>query len=271
MRISCLQTNPKDNLEENVQFLFKQAHLAKAQGAELIVFPEMFSYMGESSRRWSTRSSLNSGIFDKISLLAKELKTSIVAGSHAEEIPGDTEKVYNSCVAYDAAGNQISLYRKAHLFNLLSAEGKKLYCESDSFEAGAAPLPYTLRVGNEEWHAFNIICYDVRFPEIVRRHKPIDVLFVPAAFTWQTGIDHWEVLLRARAIENQCYVVACNQTGSYLEGAKKNYGNSMIIDPWGHVVARLGEEVGILSANISKEVLKEIRGKLPALKDRKIF
>ena len=117
-----------------------------------------------------------------------------------------------------------------------------------------------------------IVCYDLRFPEIVRREitrsGPIDILFVPAAFTHQTGKDHWEVLLRARAIENQCYVVACNQTGLHTEGRKRNWGHSMIIDPWGQVVATLGEEVGILHATISKDAINASRTRLPALQDR---
>lgn len=270
MRLSCLQTNPQQNCEENVEYIFEQARLAKKNNSELVVFPEMFTLMGDVNRV-KTASRIHESTFASIQALAKELNLSIVAGSHSEVVEGDTNKVYNTSITYDNCGEIISIYRKLHLFNLKDEQGNKIYCESDEFAEGQPPNIYNLHSDGEVWKSCTIICYDVRFPEIIRNLKEnIDILFVPAAFTWQTGQDHWEILLRARAIENQCYVVACNQTGFYSNNKKRNYGNSMIIDPWGNIIARLGEESGILSATLSKKKIIESRQRLPALSDRKI-
>lgn len=272
MQISCLQTNPQENIEENVNFIMSQIRLAKENSAQVVVLPEMFTYMGEERNRYKTKSNLNEGIFSKIQLLAKELDVHIIAGSHSETIENKNDKVYNTSVAYSNQGEIISVYRKIHLFNLKDKLGKKLYCESDSFEHGSSSSIYNINCNGTVWKAFTIICYDLRFPEIIRNLKePVDILFVPAAFTWQTGRDHWEILLRARAIENQCYVVACNQAGYYSNEQKRNFGNSMVIDPWGTVVSRLGEEVGFLNASVSKEKIEDCRQRLPVLQDRRLY
>lgn len=210
--------------------------------------------------------------FSELQHLARDLKINLIGGSHAEVVKNNDDKCYNTSCSFDKNGTLISTYRKLHLFNLKDTAGNKIYCESDSFEEGARPEPFLLKCQDGDWNALNIICYDIRFPEVIRSlSTPIDILFVPAAFTWQTGKDHWEVLLRARAIENLCYVVACNQTGFHTDGQKRNYGNSMIIDPWGHVVSRLGEECGILSCQIDKNKIAESRQRLSALSDRKLF
>ena len=272
MHVFCLQTNPQENYEENIKLICHQVRTAQQQGAQVVVLPEMFSYMGSESKRKETKSNINEGVFLTVQNLAKELNLILIAGSHSETIENNNDKVFNTSVCYDSKGSALSIYRKLHLFNLKDREGKKIYCEEDVFEIGAAPKSFELQLNNETWNALTIICYDIRFPEIIRNLKStIDVLFVPAAFTWQTGQDHWEVLLRARAIENQCYVVACNQTGFHSNQQKRNYGNSMIINPWGVIESRLGEEVGLLSGLLSKENISESRRKLPALADRKII
>ncbi len=272
MRISCIQTNPQLNLEENIEFILEQTQKAQKQGSELVIFPEMFSHMGDELERKRSKTCINEGVFAKVKAAAKELNISILAGSIAEKIENNSEKIYNTSVFYYKTGEIISTYRKQHLFNLKDKDGKKLYCESDTYEGGQTPVIYDFHSNDESWKALTIICYDLRFPEIIRQQKEkIDILFVPAAFTWQTGKDHWEILLRARAIENQCYVVACNQTGYFQNNEKRNYGNTMIIDPWGNIVARLGEECAILTADVSKEKINESRQRLPALHDRKIF
>ncbi|WP_186645532.1 nitrilase-related carbon-nitrogen hydrolase [Fluviispira vulneris] len=275
MRISCLQLNPQNDVNENLKITLNNIAEAAKQGAETIVLPEMFTYMGDESLRVQTKSKLHEGIFAQIQTAAKEYKVNIVAGSHSEEIPNNSKKVYNTCVTYNKNGEVLSTYRKKHLFNLHDKNGNPLYCESDSYEIGENPKSYQLNTSEGIWNAFNIICYDLRFPEIIRsalkQDNFFDIIFVTAAFVWQTGKDHWEVLLRARAIENQCFVVACNQTGSFLNGQKKNYGNSMIIDPWGKIIARMNEETGIMTADIYKSSIDESRTRLPALKDRKIF
>jgi nitrilase len=251
---------------------------AASQGqVEVVVLPEMFAHRGARAGLLKAKSSLQEGVFKFLASLAQKHKITLVGGSHLEAWPGMEDHGFNTCVVYDSQGSVISTYRKLHLFNLLDAEGKHLYCESDVLIPGTLADPYTVAPSQgDSWQALTAICYDIRFPEFMRVHKqPFDILFVPAAFTWQTGQDHWEILLRARAIENQCYVVACGQTGYYKDesGAltKRNYGHSLVIDPWGKVVASLDEECGILYASLDKKVLHDVRARLPALADRKVF
>ena len=276
MLVSCIQMNPQNEINHNMNLALKYIFEAAKKGSEIVVLPEMFSYMGEESKRYLTKNNLGEGLFKELQQAAKENNIHIVCGSHSEEIKNIPNKVFNTCVTYNNNGDLISIYRKLHLFNLKDKFGNPLYCESDMYENGKAPEGYQIQTKNENWSVLNMICYDLRFPEIIRNHvqmntNPFDIIFVPAAFTWQTGKDHWEILLRARAIENQCYVVACNQTGFFSNGQKRNYGNSMIIDPWGQIVAKMDEEVGILTADINKEKIKDSRTRLPALADRKIF
>jgi deaminated glutathione amidase len=276
MLISCIQMNPQNDLKKNLNLALKLVSEAAKAGAEIVVLPEMFTYMGEENLRKHTKNKMGEGVFEELKTAARELSINLVAGSHSEEIKDIPNKIYNTCVTFNKKGEIISTYRKQHLFNLKDKNGNPLYCESDSFEPGNSPQGYTIDTNEGLWNALNIICYDLRFPEIIRHNvtkkiKPYDIVFVPAAFTWQTGKDHWEILLRARAIENQCYIVACNQTGSFFNGKKKNYGNSMVIDPWGQIVAKMGEECGILSTEIHKELIDDSRTRLPALSDRKIL
>lgn len=276
MLISCIQTNPQNDLKENINNTLKLISEAAKAGAEVVVLPEMFTYMGDETLRKNTKNKLTEGVFAELQIAARELQINLVAGSHSEEIKDNSNKVYNTCVTFNKKGENIATYRKQHLFNLKDKNGNPLYCESNSYESGNSPQGYTMDSKEGLWNVLNIICYDLRFPEIVRHNvtkntKPCDILFIPAAFTWQTGKDHWEILLRARAIENQCYVVACNQTGSFFNGQKKNYGNSMVVDPWGKIVARMGEECGILTTEIHKELVDDSRSRLPALADRKIY
>lgn len=276
MIVSCIQLNPQTDLKENVNIALKYISEAAKKGSEIVVLPEMFTYMGEESLRHKTKSKIGEGVFKELQNAAKENKVILICGSHSEEIKDNPNKVFNTCLTFDKNGEIISTYRKLHLFNLIDRNGKALYCESNSFEYGKSPEGYSFETKEGNWKALNIICYDLRFPEIIRNNEkmktaPFDIIFVTAAFTWQTGKDHWKILLRARAIENQCYVIACNQTGEFLNGQKRNYGNSMIIDPWGNIVAKLDEEVGILQAEINKENVIESRNRLPALADRKIY
>ncbi|NBW80254.1 carbon-nitrogen hydrolase family protein [bacterium] len=273
MKIRCLQTNPGADAGENLRQLENMlASLIPQQGiANIAVLPEVFAVMGGDELRLKSANHLGDGIFKNLSRWAKEYKHFIVGGTHAEIADGKN-KVYNTATVFSSEGSLLDVYRKIHLFNLKDANGNPLYCESDVFEQGKETSTFNISSANEKWHCMNIVCYDLRFPEIVRREisrsGAIDVLFVTAAFTHQTGKDHWEVLLRARAIENQCWVVACNQTGFHTEGRKRNWGHSMVIDPWGQIVAQLSEEVGVLEATINKEAVLSARGKLPALQDR---
>lgn len=273
MKISCLQTNPGLDIEKNMLELEQMLFSIKKDPTLLNVtlLPEVFAVMGSDTLRRTSANHLGEGIFRTISQWAAQTGQYLVAGTHGE-ISSRPGKVYNTATVFSDHGALLDVYRKIHLFNLKDAHGEPLYCESDVFAEGLESSTYNIKSEDENWHCMTIVCYDLRFPEIVRREisrsGPLDILFVPAAFTHQTGQDHWEILLRARAIENQCYVVACNQTGWHTEGRKRNWGHSMIIDPWGKIVAQLQEEVGILQAAVSKEEIRSARLRLPALHDR---
>jgi deaminated glutathione amidase len=269
MKIALLQTNPQDNLKNNVSQIMEMSLVALAKGAELLVYPEVFTYMGADGERQKHADTVSppSGVFAQLSEFAKHRNCYLIAGSHAEKsnVPG---KVFNTGVAFQKNGEVIASYRKKHLFNLKDAQGNPLYCESDSLTPGNENCFFQVN----EFYCQYAICYDLRFPEFFRRtqknEQAPDIIFFPAAFTHQTGKDHWEVLLRARAIENQCYVVGCNQTGFHSQGKKRNWGHSLVVDPWGNVVASLDEEISTLHVEIKKDAILEARTRLPALADR---
>lgn len=273
MKIKCIQTNPGANERENLDLLESMLMAQKpTEGmANVVVLPEVFAVMGSDQLRKKSANQLGDGTFKLLAQWAKTSQHFLIAGTHAEKT-NDPHKVFNTATAFSPQGTLVDVYRKIHLFNLKDTNGNPLYCESDVFMEGQESSTFTIESGPHKWHCMTIVCYDLRFPEIIRREisrsGPIDVLFVPAAFTHQTGKDHWEVLLRARAIENQCYVVACNQTGFHSEGRKRNWGHSMIIDPWGNIITALEEEVGILETTLSKDNLVSARTRIPALTDR---
>ncbi|WP_424045878.1 carbon-nitrogen hydrolase family protein, partial [Neisseria sicca] len=173
----------------------------------------------------------------------------------------DEGKVMNTMLVYDRDGTQIGLYHKMHLFGF-SGLGER-YAEADTISAGGDVPKLTadgvpLAVG---------VCYDLRFPEFFRAQQPFDVLLLPAAFTYTTGKAHWELLLRARAVENQCYVIASAQGGEH-ESGRRTFGHSMIIDPWGEILDVLPEGEGIVIADLDGTRLQSVRTRLPALKHR---
>lgn len=271
MKIACVQVNAGKSEEENWQRVAKFSREAVRAGADVVVLPEMFAYMGPDVGRLRVATGIQSGIFEKIRDLAKEMGAYIVGGSHPEISPLPN-RVFNTCLVVNALGEDVSVYRKIHLFNLCGSQGEKLYCESDTFVAGKDVSHFEMKKLGEQWNAMVGICYDLRFPELFRCENMKDnspgVVFLPAAFTHATGAAHWEVLLRARAIENQCYVVACNQTGFFDDGAKRNFGHSMVVSPWGDIVGKLDEEEGVLLAEIDMGLVSETRKKLPAIHNR---
>ncbi len=271
MRLACIQLNPQNNVAKNVERAENLIIEAAKNKAKVIVLPEMFSFMGADAERASNANEAGTGVFSTIQRLAQKLQVYIIGGSHAETSP-HTSRVFNTSESYSPTGEMINRYRKIHLFNLFAENGEKLFCESDAFEAGNECKSFYIKSNNEQWTALTAICYDLRFPEIFRQKlqktEPLDIIFLPAAFTHQTGKDHWEVLVRARAIENQCYVVACNQTGTFLNGTKRNYGHSIIVSPWGEIISQFNDEIGILYAEVSKQEISAARKKLPAVWNR---
>ena len=179
----------------------------------------------------------------------------------------EANKVLNSTLIFDLSGRCISRYDKIHLFGFQTSTER--YQESETIEAGNQPGFVTLDIKGVDWRFGLSVCYDLRFPELYRSMGEVDCHLIPAAFTYTTGKEHWEVLLRARAIENQCYVLASAQGGTHRNG-RRTWGHSMLIDPWGAILGDLPEGEGFISGLLSKEKLNEVRSKLPALKHRKL-
>ena len=194
-----------------------------------------------------------------------ELEVAVLVGSFHRK-GAEPRRTYNSSVLLDASGAVVALYNKIHLFDI-EIPGQVSFRESDDIIAGQESVVASIGdtcIGLS-------VCYDLRFPELYRRLTQMgaDLLTVPAAFTMQTGKDHWEVLLRARAIENQCYVLAPDQWGAH-GGVRHSHGHSMIIDPWGHVIARVSDGEGWASAWLEPELLARVRRNLPCASHRRL-
>ncbi|WP_085990941.1 carbon-nitrogen hydrolase family protein [Oceanobacillus senegalensis] len=264
MKIAAIQLNSKSNKQENLDKARSFITKAAVDGAELVSLPEYFNFMGQDTKKRENAENIPNGeTTELLSQLAKKYSIFIHAGSIVEKY--NDEKSYNSSFVINPEGNIIAKYHKIHLFDI-GIEGMPTYKESDRIQGGNEPVMVDLPFGK----AGLSICYDLRFPELFRSYalNGAKILFIPAAFTRYTGMLHWEALLRARAIENQCYVVAAAQFGSHLPG-KECYGNSLIIDPWGTVIARASEGEGVIMAEIDDELVKGARESIPCLNHRK--
>ncbi|MFM8501371.1 MAG: carbon-nitrogen hydrolase family protein [Fluviibacter sp.] len=264
IRMASVQMVSTPRVEDNLHVLNRLVHGAAGDGAQLVVLPEFFPMIGATDEaRLAIRETSQGGPLQSfLSGLAKELGIFLIGGS----IPmagKDDARALNSTLVFDPAGVQVSRYDKMHLFGFKA--GAECYDESLSIEAGDQPVAFDTpfaRVGLS-------ICYDLRFPEYFRALGPVDILVLPAAFTATTGEAHWEVLLRARAIENQCYVIASAQGGRHETG-RKTWGHSMIVDPWGEVLSVLPTGEGWVCADFNRQRLETVRHRLPALKHRRI-
>lgn len=268
LRVASIQMVSTPKLAENLETAENLIKNAAAQGARLIVLPEYFCLMGlKDTDKVNLREQAGSGpMQDRLATIAQENQIHLVAGT----IPlaaKDSNKVLNTTVVFDPHGEQIARYDKIHLFGFQTSSER--YEESETIEAGNLPSQFSITADKLKWTFGLSICYDIRFPELYRALGEIDCHIIPAAFTYTTGKDHWEVLLRARAIENQCYVLSSAQGGNHMN-QRRTWGNSMLIDPWGEVLTKLPEGTGLITGTLSKDKLKEVRSKLPALKHRKL-
>lgn len=265
--IACIQTTSTNDVEKNVTFVHTCIESAAKSGANLVLFPENVFYMKNSNQNvgFEPYLSQHQTIFAQLKQLAIQYKIAIHVGSFPEKISG-SDKIYNSSVILHKDGTLGPLYRKIHLFNLVIENGSS-YKESDHVCPGGDVVMDVV----EGWNIGLSICYDLRFPELYRELSKmnLDVILVPSAFTVTTGPDHWEILLRSRAIENQCYLVASAQCGQHTP-QRSTYGHSMVVDPWGRVVDRLENERGMIVHTLRREIITDVRRKLPALRDRVI-
>ncbi|WP_114690088.1 carbon-nitrogen hydrolase family protein [Polynucleobacter necessarius] len=268
LKIASIQMVSTPDVQENLATASRLITAAAADGARMAVLPEYFCIMGlKDTDKVSARESIGSGpIQEQLSHITKTNNIYLVAGT----IPlaaKDPNKVLNTTLVFDPAGQQIARYDKIHLFGFQTATER--YQESETIEAGNEPGLLKISVNGNEWVFGLSICYDLRFPELYRVLGQVDCHIIPAAFTYTTGKDHWEILLRARAIENQGYVLASAQGGKH-QNQRRTWGNSMLIDPWGEVLANLPEGEGFVSGVLCKDKLNEVRSKLPALAHRKL-
>jgi len=268
LKVASVQMVSTSDLQENLSTANRLITAAAADGAQAVVLPEYFCLMGlKDSDKVRARESLGKGpIQEQLSDIAKVNNLYLVAGTIPLEAK-DPNKVLNTTLVFDPTGQQISRYDKIHLFGFQTAAER--YQESETIEAGNQPGLLKISVHGVDWTFGLSICYDLRFPELYRALGEVDCHIIPAAFTYTTGKDHWEILLRARAIENQCYVLTSAQGGKH-QNQRRTWGNTMLIDPWGEVLANLPEGEGFISGVLCKDKLNEVRSKLPALTHRKL-
>lgn len=263
VRAAVVQMCSGGEVAANVATAERLVRRAASLGAELIVLPEKWNILHDAARTVAAGEPLNGPCICAARAWARELGVALVAGSVPEAVPG-TARVHNTSVAIGPDGAVAGVYRKIHLFDV--EVGGREYRESDEAIAGTERVVAALgalRLGMS-------ICYDLRFPELYRSltDAGATVMAVPAAFTAATGRDHWEPLLRARAIENQAWVLAAGQWGRHVNGTR-SHGRSMIIDPWGVVVAQVPDGEGVAVADLDMGHLWAIRAALPALRHRR--
>jgi predicted amidohydrolase len=262
LTVGVVQMNSGDDRDANFAEAERLVRQAATAGASLVVLPEYFNRLGDRRAMLAGAEPIPGPTSLFLADLARAAGVALVGGTFCEATPA-ADKAYNTCLTFDAGGNQLARYRKRHLFDV---ELPNLtYRESDWL----APGDEIVACDVADTRLAPAVCYDVRFPEQFRRMADLGASLValPAAFTKTTGRDHWHLLLRARAVENQCFVVASNQTGRHA--ALETFGHSLIIDPWGEVLADAGEAVGIITAVVKADRLAEVRKRLPALEHRK--
>ena len=268
-KCAAIQMASSPNIRSNLLEADKLIGEAVNAGAKLVALPENFALMGEHELdKVKAREIDGEGpIQDFLSNVAKKYGVWVIGGTIP--LAGDSDnKVKASCLVYDDRGERAGRYDKIHLFDVSVPDTDEEYRESDSIEPGSELIVLETPFGKLGLS----VCYDLRFPELYRKlaAQGAEILVVPAAFTAQTGAAHWEVLLRARAIENLCYVIAPNQGGFHING-RKTFGHSMIIDPWGVVLDCNKSGGGFVCAEIDHERLEKVRTAFPVLQHRRFI
>ncbi|MEM9692660.1 MAG: carbon-nitrogen hydrolase family protein [Myxococcota bacterium] len=269
---ACIQQRATEDIEANLAFVETQARAAAQAGAALIATPENTSFLGPQFHKISVAEPLDGPVGTRLAKLADELSVHLLVGGLAEQRiedgKPDPKRCYNSSVLFGPNGDRVAVYRKMHLFDV-DVPGGLTIAESDSIAPGERVVVAETPLGRIGM----TICYDLRFPELYRQlvDQGADILAVPSAFTLTTGKDHWHVLLRARAIETQCWVIAPAQWGTHdAEGKRQSYGHSLIVDPWGCVLTDRGQGEGIALAHIDLERNRAVRRAIPVRDHRRL-
>ena len=270
MKVSIIQMNSVSDKAANIraaEALIERA--VREERPDWVLLPEFFDWAGGAKADKLANAETFPGGPAYAMARGQAIKHRIFvhAGSIMERIEGE-ERIHNTSVVFDREGKEIARYRKIHLFDVTTPDGAS-YKESQTVKPGDAVVTYDcegVTIGCS-------ICYDLRFPDLFQAlaEKGAEIIALPAAFTLLTGKDHWEVLLRARAIETEAYVCASAQTGSFTVGNEQRhtYGHSLVADPWGHVVAKASDGVGIVSARIDPAQVKRVRGMIPVAEHRR--
>jgi nitrilase len=265
MKIAAVQMVSTPRVDDNLAAARRLVAQAADDGAQLVALPEYFCVMGRSDRdKLEVAEQPGEGPIQRtLAGLAREHGVWLIGGTLPLKSV-DPDRVLNSNCVYAPDGTLAARYDKIHLFKY--DNGRERYDEGSAIRAGTVPTTFqagALKVGLS-------VCYDLRFPELYRElmHPPCDLISVPAAFTYTTGLAHWELLLRARAVENQCYVVAPAQGGTH-ENGRRTFGHSMVIDPWGKVLDVLPEGEGVVLADLDPARTASVRLQLPALEHRR--
>lgn len=265
MRVAVLQTNSRDDKAENMCVALELVDRAAGAGVDLAVLPEYVDYLGAKEGFVQASEPIPGPTSRSMAAKARQHGIWLLSGSICEtsDEPG---KIYNTSLLFNRSGELVARYRKIHLYDV-ELPGNVSEQESATVSAGCEIVTADI----EGHRAGMSICYDLRFPELYRllALQGAEILFVPSAFTLFTGKDHWEVLLRARAIENQCFVVATGQVGKHPPANAACYGRSMIIDPWGTVLATAPDGIGMAIADLDFAQLARIRRELPSLANRR--
>jgi len=259
MKIGLVQMNTRNDKVKNLASAEHLIGRLAGQGAELVLLPEHFNFLGaEKDKPQNAEELATSPSLSHLRQLAVDHAIHIHCGSLLERAGSD---IHNTAVVFDPAGEIVASYRKIHLFDVEIPGGRK-YLESESITSGSDIVTFT--IGDITFGLAT--CYDLRFPELFRElaGQGAQVILLPAAFTMMTGKDHWELLLRARAVENLCYMAAAGQYGS-APPTHESYGRSMVVDPWGVVVAQAGDGVTTVMADVDMKRLQQIRTTFPAL------
>ena len=260
--VAALQMVSSPEVADNLRQAAELIAQAAGSGAQLVSLPEYFCFMGHGDRqKLEIKEQPGHGpIQDFLAGQAARHGIWLAGGTLPLACP-DPERVFNTSFVYGPDGKSLARYDKIHLFNF--QRGEEAYDESIAIRPGSAVQAF-----EAPWGRVGLsVCYDLRFPELYRALGAVDLILVPAAFTYTTGKAHWELLLRARAIENQCYVLAAAQGGRHPNG-RRTWGHSMLVDPWGEIIDVLPEGPGVVSGTIEAERLAQVRAALPALRHR---
>lgn len=267
MKIALIQLNSQQDRDENLRVAGEiMLEAVRTDNPDLIVLPECFSHFGGSVEEKVAMAELVPGgaAYRMAREFAKQHGVYVHAGTIMEKVEGE-DRVFNTSFVFDRQGQEVAAYRKIHLFDIVSPDGT-IYKESASVWPGEDIAVYEI----DGMKVACAICFDIRFSDLFVQYERAgcDIIVLPAAFTLQTGKDHWEVLARSRAIETQTYFVACGMTGPTVSG-NHTYGHSLVCDPWGHTVAKASDGVGFVTARIDPAQIKRVRTLIPMRQHRR--